>query len=135
MTLLEAGSQLGGKLCTVTLETALGKAVIDGGAESFVTRKPEAYQLALELGLQAAMQIETEVCLLTNEVDFFGRIGPGFNTVGARLGGVGGGPGAVGGRPCALRSRGPKCEGKCEQQEYSVSNWSQETHRNPERGV
>jgi protoporphyrinogen/coproporphyrinogen III oxidase len=52
VTLLEAGAQLGGKLCTVTLETALGKAVIDGGAESFITRKPEAYQLALELGLQ-----------------------------------------------------------------------------------
>jgi protoporphyrinogen/coproporphyrinogen III oxidase len=51
VTLLEAGSQLGGKLCTLTLETPLGKAVIDGGAESFVTRKPEAYQLALELGL------------------------------------------------------------------------------------
>ena len=52
VTLLEAGAQLGGKLCTVTLETPLGKAVIDGGAESFITRKPEAYQLALELGLQ-----------------------------------------------------------------------------------
>jgi protoporphyrinogen/coproporphyrinogen III oxidase len=52
VTLLEANSQLGGKICTVTLETPLGKAVIDGGAESFITRKPEAYQLALELGLQ-----------------------------------------------------------------------------------
>jgi protoporphyrinogen/coproporphyrinogen III oxidase len=50
--LLEAASQLGGKLCTVTLETPLGNVVIDGGAESFITRKPEAYQLALELGLQ-----------------------------------------------------------------------------------
>jgi protoporphyrinogen/coproporphyrinogen III oxidase len=52
VTLLEADSQLGGKLCTVTLETPLGKAVIDGGAESFITRKPEAYRLALELGLR-----------------------------------------------------------------------------------
>jgi protoporphyrinogen/coproporphyrinogen III oxidase len=51
VTLLEASSQLGGKLCTITLETPLGNAVIDGGAESFITRKPEAYQLALELGL------------------------------------------------------------------------------------
>jgi protoporphyrinogen/coproporphyrinogen III oxidase len=52
VTLLEASSQLGGKLCTVRLETPLGIAIIDGGAESFITRKPEAYQLALELGLQ-----------------------------------------------------------------------------------
>jgi protoporphyrinogen/coproporphyrinogen III oxidase len=52
VTLLEADSQLGGKLCTVRLETPLGQAMIDGGAESFITRKPEAYQLALELGLQ-----------------------------------------------------------------------------------
>ena len=56
VTLFEAGSQLGGKLCTVTLETALGNAVIDGGAESFITRKPEAYRLALELGLQDALR-------------------------------------------------------------------------------
>jgi protoporphyrinogen/coproporphyrinogen III oxidase len=55
VTLLEANSQLGGKLCTVTLETPLGKAMIDGGAESFITRKPEAYRLALELGLQDAL--------------------------------------------------------------------------------
>jgi protoporphyrinogen/coproporphyrinogen III oxidase len=67
VTLLEAGSQLGGKLCTVTLETPLGQAVIDGGAESFITRKPEAYRLALELGLQHELRdpgAETKgVCL------------------------------------------------------------------------
>ena len=55
VTLLEADSQLGGKLCTVTLQTPVGTAVIDGGAESFITRKPEAYQLALELGLQDSL--------------------------------------------------------------------------------
>ena len=50
--LLEQSNRLGGKLCTAHLETPLGKAIVDGGAESFITRKPEAYKLAQELGLE-----------------------------------------------------------------------------------
>ena len=52
VTLLEASATLGGKLTTATLETAFGVSVVDGSAESFVTRKEDAYQLLLELGLQ-----------------------------------------------------------------------------------
>jgi protoporphyrinogen/coproporphyrinogen III oxidase len=55
VTLLESDARLGGKLRSATLETSLGKAIVDGGAESFITRKPEAYNLALELGLQAEL--------------------------------------------------------------------------------
>ena len=55
VTLLESDSKLGGQLTTATLETPHGTAVVDGGAESFITRKPEAYELALELGLEAAL--------------------------------------------------------------------------------
>lgn len=52
VTLLEAAPRLGGKLGSVTLQTPFGVSVVDAGAESFVTRKPEAYDLLLELGLQ-----------------------------------------------------------------------------------
>ncbi len=51
VTLLEAGSALGGKLSSATLETSFGVSLVDASAESFVTRKPAAYQLLLELGL------------------------------------------------------------------------------------
>ena len=53
VTLLEASATLGGKLTTANLKTPFGVSLVDGGAESFVTRKPEAYDLLLELGLQA----------------------------------------------------------------------------------
>ena len=52
VTLLEAAARLGGKLGSVNLQTPFGVSVVDAGAESFVTRKPEAYDLLLELGLQ-----------------------------------------------------------------------------------
>jgi oxygen-dependent protoporphyrinogen oxidase len=52
VTLVEASGALGGKLQTASLETPLGSAIVDGAAESFVTRKPEALTLAHELGLQ-----------------------------------------------------------------------------------
>ena len=52
VTLLEASARCGGKLTTATLETPFGISVVDGSAESFVTRKEAAYQLLLELGLQ-----------------------------------------------------------------------------------
>lgn len=53
ITLVEAGTKLGGKMTTKTIKTGNGhQFIIDGGAESFVTRKPEAWNLALELGLE-----------------------------------------------------------------------------------
>jgi protoporphyrinogen/coproporphyrinogen III oxidase len=52
VTLLEAADRIGGKLVSARLETPLGQVIVDGGAESFITRKPEAYNLALELGLE-----------------------------------------------------------------------------------
>jgi protoporphyrinogen/coproporphyrinogen III oxidase len=55
VTLLELEARLGGKLVTERLGSPLGSGVVDGGAESFITRKPEAYQLALELGLEAEL--------------------------------------------------------------------------------
>lgn len=50
-TLIEATPRLGGMLYTATLDGF----VAEGGAETFITRKPELYQLALELGLEAQM--------------------------------------------------------------------------------
>ena len=47
-TVLEAGSQLGGKLKT----ERVGEYLVEGGPESFVTRKPAAYALCCELGLR-----------------------------------------------------------------------------------
>ena len=52
VTLLEASAVLGGKLLSANLETSFGISVVDGAAESFVTRKPAAYDLLLELGLE-----------------------------------------------------------------------------------
>ena len=46
-TVLEAAPTLGGKIKT----ERIGEAVIEGGPESFVTRKPWAYELCCELGL------------------------------------------------------------------------------------
>jgi len=52
VTLIESSSFLGGKMVTRRLESEDGEFVIDAGPESFVTRKPEAWELALELGLE-----------------------------------------------------------------------------------
>jgi protoporphyrinogen/coproporphyrinogen III oxidase len=60
LTLLEQSNRLGGKLCTAKLETPLGTAIVDGGAESFITRKPEAYNLVQELGLEVLESAETK---------------------------------------------------------------------------
>ncbi len=51
ITLIEAAPFLGGKMHTRTLQKDGASFIIDAGPESFVTRKPEAWQLAQELGL------------------------------------------------------------------------------------
>ncbi len=50
--LLEKENRWGGKVHTEIIELPEGEAIIDGGPESFVTRKPEAWELAGELGIQ-----------------------------------------------------------------------------------
>lgn len=50
-TLIEAQAHLGGKMLTRYISHPEGDFIIDAGPESFVTRKPEAWQLAQELGL------------------------------------------------------------------------------------
>jgi oxygen-dependent protoporphyrinogen oxidase len=52
VTLIEANPYLGGKMITKTIATEGGDLIIDAGPESFVTRKPEAWELAMELGLE-----------------------------------------------------------------------------------
>ena len=53
ITLLERQNQWGGKIATKKLITPEGDAIIiDGGPESFITRKPEVWDLAHELGIQ-----------------------------------------------------------------------------------
>ena len=52
ITLIEADQALGGKMITRRITSESGDFIIDAGPESFVTRKPEAWQLALELGLE-----------------------------------------------------------------------------------
>ncbi|MCP4142551.1 MAG: protoporphyrinogen oxidase [Chloroflexi bacterium] len=49
--LLEKENRWGGKVHTEIIELPEGPAIIDGGPESFLTRKPEAWDLAGELGL------------------------------------------------------------------------------------
>ncbi len=52
VTLIEAGLQPGGKIISEAVDLpGLGRFIIDGGPESFITRKPEAWALAHELGL------------------------------------------------------------------------------------
>ena len=51
-TLLENSDRWGGKVHTEIIEFPDGKAIIDGGPESFVTRKTAAWDLAGELGIQ-----------------------------------------------------------------------------------
>lgn len=48
---LEQNSHVGGKIITRISETAGGRVIVDGGPESFVTRKPEVWDLAHALGL------------------------------------------------------------------------------------
>ena len=50
--LIEKDVRWGGKIITESLNGAL----IEGGPEALVTRKPEVYDLALELGLEEQMQ-------------------------------------------------------------------------------
>lgn len=52
VTLIEASDFLGGKMVTRSVESDNGEFIVDAGPESFVTRKPEAWELALELGLE-----------------------------------------------------------------------------------
>lgn len=52
ITLIEASNKLGGKMITKKIVGDKGDFIIDAGPESFVTRKPEAWELALELGLK-----------------------------------------------------------------------------------
>jgi oxygen-dependent protoporphyrinogen oxidase len=52
ITLIESSSFLGGKMVTEKVSENGSTFIIDAGPESFVTRKPEAWELALELGLE-----------------------------------------------------------------------------------
>jgi oxygen-dependent protoporphyrinogen oxidase len=49
--LLEACGRLGGKALTETVETELGRFLIESGPDSFLAAKPWAKQLAIDLGL------------------------------------------------------------------------------------
>lgn len=54
LTVLEADGRFGGKVLTQTMPAPDGgQFIIDAGPESFVTRKPAAWQLTCELGLEA----------------------------------------------------------------------------------
>lgn len=55
--LLEKEPRFGGKIITGQIQTADGSSLIDGGPESFVTRKPEVWDLAHELGLEESIII------------------------------------------------------------------------------
>jgi oxygen-dependent protoporphyrinogen oxidase len=52
ITLIESSQVLGGKMVTKKISKNGNNFIIDAGPESFVTRKPEAWELALELGLE-----------------------------------------------------------------------------------
>jgi oxygen-dependent protoporphyrinogen oxidase len=52
ISLVESSSFLGGKMVTEKINENGNTFIIDAGPESFVTRKPEAWELALELGLE-----------------------------------------------------------------------------------
>ena len=56
ITVLEAGDRWGGKVCTQHMPGPDGgEFIIDAGPESFVTRKPAAWQLTRELGMETAV--------------------------------------------------------------------------------
>lgn len=50
-TLLEASQRWGGKIVSHTIETDNGKFLVEGGPDTLITRKPEAWDLANELGI------------------------------------------------------------------------------------
>ena len=55
--LLEANANWGGKILTSKVPASEGgEFIVDGGAESIITRKPEAWDLAYELGLAERIQ-------------------------------------------------------------------------------
>ncbi|MBK8469915.1 MAG: protoporphyrinogen oxidase [Actinomycetales bacterium] len=59
-TLVEAEPRWGGKITTRTVTLADdGRCVVEGGPESFVTRKPQVWTLVHELGLQSALRTPT----------------------------------------------------------------------------
>jgi protoporphyrinogen/coproporphyrinogen III oxidase len=49
--LLEASQRWGGKVASATLEVEGGKFLIEGGPDTLITRKPEAWDLVNELGM------------------------------------------------------------------------------------
>lgn len=51
VTVLESADSVGGKVKSQTLETPSGDAIIETGPDGFLTRKPWAYDLAKEIGL------------------------------------------------------------------------------------
>jgi protoporphyrinogen/coproporphyrinogen III oxidase len=79
-TVLEASPRLGGMVRTEALEGCDGF-VADGGPESFITRKPELWQLAQALGLQdQIVPIASETrgtCILTHGKPLPVPLGPG----------------------------------------------------------
>ena len=52
VTVLEASASVGGKVQSQILSTPSGDAIIETGPDGFLTRKPWAYQLAYDIGLQ-----------------------------------------------------------------------------------
>jgi oxygen-dependent protoporphyrinogen oxidase len=50
-TLLEEAGRWGGHVLTETVETAVGRFIVEAGPDSFITQKPWGMQLARELGL------------------------------------------------------------------------------------
>lgn len=54
--LIESTGRIGGKLRTERFDTPEGTFRCEAGAESFITRKPELWQLAKELGISAELE-------------------------------------------------------------------------------
>jgi oxygen-dependent protoporphyrinogen oxidase len=52
ITLIESSAELGGKMVTQCIQVRGDTFIIDAGPESFVTRKPEAWELAMDLDLE-----------------------------------------------------------------------------------
>lgn len=51
ITLLESSSRWGGKIITGQIQLGNARFIVDGGPESFITRKPDVWELANELGI------------------------------------------------------------------------------------
>ena len=80
--LLEANSLWGGKIVTAKVSAPQGgEFIVDGGAESIVTRKPEAWDLAHEIGLADRIQDPgsetTDMFVLDNGVPVAIPLSPG----------------------------------------------------------